>query len=139
MRKRFNLPAYDFCFGKHSVSDCILWLCCCWCTLAQEARTGNNYDLVEDKFSRKETDTRDEKPSISPLAREDVVSTKSGTSSPLGSTSNSSPYVMKTSSPPNSSNVLKGYYSPDKMLSTLNEDNCERGQDGTMNPLYAQK
>ncbi|KHN04801.1 uncharacterized protein LOC114381230 [Glycine soja] len=134
MRKRFNLPAYDFCFGKHSVSDCILWLCCCWCTLAQEARTGNNYDLVEDKFSRKETDTRDEKPSISPLAREDVVSTKSGTSSPLGSTSNSSPYVMKTSSPPNSSNVLKGYYTSDRMLSNLNQENCERGKDGTMNP-----
>ncbi|RZB50294.1 hypothetical protein D0Y65_047284 [Glycine soja] len=138
MRKRFNLPAYDFCFGKPSASDCTLWLPCCWCSLAQEARTRNNYDLVEDKFSRKETDTSDQ-PSISPLAREDVVSTRSGTSSPLGSTSNSSPYMMKTSSSPNSSNVLKGYYSPDKMLSTLNEDNCERGQDGTMNPLYAQK
>ncbi|KAL2955332.1 hypothetical protein AAZX31_18G022200 [Glycine max] len=138
MRKRFNLPAYDFCFGKPSASDCTLWLPCCWCSLAQEARTRNNYDLVEDKFSRKETDTSDQ-PSISPLAREDVVSTRSGTSSPMGSTSNSSPYMMKTSSSPNSSNVLKGYYSPDKMLSTLNEDNCERGQDGTMNPLYAQK
>ncbi|KAH1196540.1 hypothetical protein GmHk_18G050534 [Glycine max] len=138
MRKRFNLPAYDFCFGKPSASDCTLWLPCCWCSLAQETRTRNNYDLVEDKFSRKETDTSDQ-PSISPLAREDVVSTRSGTSSPLGSISNSSPYMMKTSSSPNSSNVLKGYYSPDKMLSTLNEDNCERGQDGTMNPLYAQK
>ncbi|GAU29433.1 hypothetical protein TSUD_150030 [Trifolium subterraneum] len=71
MRKRFNLPSYDFCFGKPSVSDCALWLCCCWCSLAQEARTGNSYDLLEDKLCMKEID------------REDVVSTKSGTSSSL--------------------------------------------------------
>jgi len=127
MRKRFNLPAYDFCFGKPSASDCTLWLCCSWCSLAQEARTGNNYDLVVDKFSRKQTDTRNQ-PSISPLAREDVVSTKSGTSSVDG---NSSPYTMKTSSPPNSTNVLKGDYSPD---SIVEKENCERGEDGIMNP-----
>ncbi|TKY47602.1 hypothetical protein E2542_SST29662 [Spatholobus suberectus] len=128
MRKRFNLPAYDFCFGKPSASDCALWLCCCWCSLAQEARTGNNYDLEEEKFSRKEIDTSGQL-SISPLAREDVASTKSGTSSPLGS--NSSPYMMNTSSPPNSSNV---YYSPDRLLSTIKEENCLRGKDGIMHP-----
>ncbi|XP_020237212.1 uncharacterized protein LOC109816565 [Cajanus cajan] len=132
MRKRFNLPAYDFCFGKTSVSDCTLWLCCCWCSLAQEARTANNYDLVEDKdkLSRKEIDT-DEQPSISPLAREDVVSTKTGPSSPMGSNTS---YMIKTSSPSNSSNVLKGYYSPDRVLCTVKEDNCERGKDGIMKP-----
>ncbi|KAF7830902.1 uncharacterized protein G2W53_013235 [Senna tora] len=54
MRKRFNLPSYTFCFGKPSISDCTLWLCCCWCSLAQEARTGNSYDVVEDKFCRKQ-------------------------------------------------------------------------------------
>ncbi|KAJ1417737.1 hypothetical protein SESBI_16406 [Sesbania bispinosa] len=127
MRKRFNLPAYDFCFGKPSVSDCTLWLCCCWCSLAQEARTGNNYDLVEDTFCRKEIDTRDQ-PSISPLAREDVVSTKSSTSSPLGNSS--SPSMIKTSSPLSSNNVLKRDYSPD----TVEEDHFERGKDGIMNP-----
>ncbi|XP_045800885.1 uncharacterized protein LOC123894848 [Trifolium pratense] len=83
MRKRFNLPAYDFCFGKPSVSDCALWLCCCWCSLAQEARTGNSYDILEDKLCMKEIDTCDQV-SISSLDREDVVvSTKSGTSSSL--------------------------------------------------------
>ncbi|CAL0327930.1 unnamed protein product [Lupinus luteus] len=79
MRKRFNLPAYNFCFGKPSVSDCTLWLCCCWCSLAQEARTGDHYDLVEEKVCRKDLNSADQ-PSIRPLAREDVVSTKSGTS-----------------------------------------------------------
>lgn len=80
MRKRFNLPAYDFCFGKPSVSDCTLWLFCCWCSLAQETRTGNSYDILEDKLCLKEIDTCDQG-SISTLDREDVVvSTKSGTS-----------------------------------------------------------
>ena len=132
MRKRFNLPAYNFCFGKPSVSDCTLWLCCCWCSLAQEVRTGNNYDLVvEDKFCRKEVDTGNQL-SISPLAREDVVSTKSGASSPLGN--NSSPSVIETSSPLSSSNVLNGYYSPDRPLSTVKAGHSERGKDGIMNP-----
>ncbi|XP_047151470.1 uncharacterized protein LOC124823324 [Vigna umbellata] len=121
MRKRFNLPAYDFCFGKPSASDCTLWLCCSWCSLAQEARTGNNYDIVIDKFSRKQTDDTDNQPSISPLAREDVVSTNSGTSSVSG---NSSPFMMKT-------NVLKGDYRAD---SIVEKENCQRGDDGTMNP-----
>ncbi|KAK7305938.1 hypothetical protein VNO77_43851 [Canavalia gladiata] len=130
MRKRFNLPAYNFCFGKPSVSDCTLWLCCCWCSLAQEARTVNNYDLVEDKFPREEIDTGDQ-PSISPLAREDVVSTKSGTSSPLGS---SSPSAVKRFSLPNSKNVLKGYCSSDRQVSSVKEEICDRGKDGIMNP-----
>ncbi|KAE9587741.1 putative PLAC8 motif-containing protein [Lupinus albus] len=77
MRKRFNLPAYNFCFGKPSVSDCTLWLCCCWCSLAQEARTADHYDLVQQKLCSKDPD----QPSIRPLAREHFVSTKSGTSS----------------------------------------------------------
>lgn len=78
MRKRFNLPAYEFCFGKPSFSDCTLWLCCCWCSLAQEARTGNSYDILEDKLSMKEIDSRDQS-----SATEDVVSAKSGSSSSL--------------------------------------------------------
>ncbi|KAL5076665.1 hypothetical protein RYX36_015649 [Vicia faba] len=85
MRKRFNLPAYDFCFGKPSVSDCTLWLCCCWCSLAQETRTGNSYDILEDKLCLKEIDTCDQF-LTSNLDREDVVvSTKSDTSFTLES------------------------------------------------------
>ncbi|KAK7300466.1 hypothetical protein RJT34_11310 [Clitoria ternatea] len=135
MRKRFNLPSYDFCFGKPSASDCTLWLCCCWCSLAQEVRTGNNYDVVEDKLYRKEAYTSDQQ-QISPLPREDVVSTKSGTSSPLGN--NSSPSMIKPSSPLSSSSFLKGYHSPDRPLSTVKEEVPERGKDEAVIPPTSQ-
>ncbi|KAL4574981.1 hypothetical protein LXL04_021821 [Taraxacum kok-saghyz] len=47
MRKRYNLPATG-CFGKPDVSDCVSWLFCCWCSLAQEVRTANLYEIVEE-------------------------------------------------------------------------------------------
>ncbi|XP_076953428.1 uncharacterized protein LOC143627518 [Bidens hawaiensis] len=72
MRKRFNLPQYDFCCGKSAVTDCVLWLCCCWCSLAQEVRTGNAYDIVENKFYHK-TETESSEMTISPLPRERVM------------------------------------------------------------------
>ncbi|KAJ0764519.1 putative PLAC8 motif-containing protein [Helianthus annuus] len=53
MRKRYNLPPSSACCGKPAVTDCALWLFCCWCSLAQEVRTGNSYDIVEDKFYKK--------------------------------------------------------------------------------------
>ncbi|CAA0834447.1 PLAC8 family protein [Striga hermonthica] len=83
MRKRFNLPEYKFCCGKPAVTDFALWLFCCWCSLAQEVRTGNEYDVVEDKFYRKREN--DERVSISPLPREDgEFQSRSGPGSPLG-------------------------------------------------------
>lgn len=129
MRKRFNLPTYNFCFGQPSASDCTLWLCCCWCSLAQEVRTGDSYDIVEDRLYRKEAHTSGQQP-ISPLPREDVASTKSGTSSPLGN--NSSPSMIKPSSPLSSSSFLKGYYSPERTLSTVQEELPSK--DATMKP-----
>ncbi|KAL9226794.1 hypothetical protein vseg_002565 [Gypsophila vaccaria] len=54
MRKRFKLPGYTSCCNKPAVSDCFLWLCCCWCSLAQEVRTANFYDIIEDKLLKKE-------------------------------------------------------------------------------------
>ncbi|CAI9295859.1 unnamed protein product [Lactuca saligna] len=52
MRKRYNLPATNcklWCCGKgDDVSDCVSWLFCCWCSLAQEVRTANLYEIVED-------------------------------------------------------------------------------------------
>ncbi|CAI0423994.1 unnamed protein product [Linum tenue] len=69
MRKRFNLPAADkdVCCGKPEVADCAQWLCCCWCSLAQEVRTADFYDVVENKFYRKQGN---ELPAMSPLGRE---------------------------------------------------------------------
>ncbi|CAI0415585.1 unnamed protein product [Linum tenue] len=66
MRKRFNLPAYTFCFGKPGASDCTLWLCCCWCSLAQEVRTGNAYDVVENRLLQKHTNGSGKQPGSSP-------------------------------------------------------------------------
>uniref|UniRef100_A0A1J3EE11 Uncharacterized protein n=1 Tax=Noccaea caerulescens TaxID=107243 RepID=A0A1J3EE11_NOCCA len=69
MRKRFKLPSYKFCFGNAAIADCTLWLFCCWCSLAQEVRTANSYEIVEDKFCQR----TEEKSLVSPLPREDGV------------------------------------------------------------------
>lgn len=54
MRKRFNLPGNTLCCGNASVTDCLGWLFCCSCSLAQEVRTADFYDVVEDKLYEKE-------------------------------------------------------------------------------------
>ncbi|KAH9614322.1 hypothetical protein KSS87_015260 [Heliosperma pusillum] len=54
MRKRFKLPGYTSCCDKPAISDCALWFCCCWCSLAQEVRTANFYDIVDDKLYKKD-------------------------------------------------------------------------------------
>ncbi|OWM67076.1 uncharacterized protein LOC116207047 [Punica granatum] len=54
MRERFNLPTDHPCCGKPGILDCAKWLFCCWCALAQEVRTSNFYDIIEDKFCRKQ-------------------------------------------------------------------------------------
>ncbi|OMO75865.1 hypothetical protein COLO4_25820 [Corchorus olitorius] len=128
MRKRFKLPAYNFCFGNPEASDCTLWLCCCWCSLAQEARTGNSYDIVEDKFLIKQTNEENQLP-ISPLPREDGIVQFS--SSP-GYNSRPSPRFAANSSSPK--RVSKEYYSPERQLSTVKEESSNRGKDETMTP-----
>ncbi|CAL9777303.1 unnamed protein product [Musa acuminata subsp. burmannicoides] len=69
MRKKFNLPPNTFCCGEPSVTDCFQWLCCCSCSLAQEVRTADYYDVVEDKLYVKELSNTIQ-PSLSPLPRE---------------------------------------------------------------------
>ncbi|AEE74987.1 putative PLAC8 motif-containing protein [Arabidopsis thaliana] len=74
MRKRFKLPSYNFCFGRAAIADCALWLCCCWCSLAQEVRTANSYEIVEDKFCQRKEEKNMVSPNlVSPLPREDGV------------------------------------------------------------------
>ncbi|KAL9685489.1 hypothetical protein QQ045_022939 [Rhodiola kirilowii] len=51
MRKKYNLPPDDVCCAKPALADCAKWLFCCWCSLAQELRTANYYDTVEDTIS----------------------------------------------------------------------------------------
>ncbi|GKV28207.1 hypothetical protein SLEP1_g37290 [Rubroshorea leprosula] len=132
MRKRFNLPAYDFCFGQPAASDCTLWLFCCWCSLAQEARTGNSYDLVEDKFCTKQMENGDQPP-IPPLPHEDgVVECRSGPSSPpVYHSSPAKTFFDNSSSPRRVSNESS---SPEKELVMLKEESPTRGLDETMIP-----
>lgn len=132
MRKRFNLPPYNFCFGHPELGDCTLWLCCCWCSLAQEVRTGNSYNIVKDKSSVKQTENGNQPP-ISPLPREDgVVQYRSGPSSPLGN--NSSPTKTDFAASSSPSIVSKVYYSPQRPLSAVKEEFYEIGKDETMIP-----
>ncbi|KAI3748894.1 hypothetical protein L6452_12308 [Arctium lappa] len=130
MRKRFNLPASDICCGKPAVTDCALWLFCCWCSLAQEVRTGNSYDIVEDKFYKKPDDETHEIP-ISTLPREgQEFGFRSGPSSPLDSSS-IPPYKSNSASP---SRFLKQHQSPTSQPSVVEEDFHLRGKDATLEP-----
>ncbi|XP_078160263.1 uncharacterized protein LOC144555726 [Carex rostrata] len=56
MRKRFKLPGNPSCCGQSSVTDCIQWQFCWACSLAQEVRTGNFYDIGDDMFYTTATD-----------------------------------------------------------------------------------
>ncbi|XP_052174776.1 uncharacterized protein LOC127789812 [Diospyros lotus] len=68
MRKRFNLPASASCYGKPAIADCAQWLFCCCCSLAQEVRTADFYDILEEKFCRKVMDENESQ--LSTLRRE---------------------------------------------------------------------
>ena len=132
MRKRFNLPAYNFCFGEPSAADCTLWLFCCWCSLAQEVWTGNSYDIVENKFYIKHTELGNQLP-ISPLPREDgAIKSRSGSSSPSGNYS--SPSNILSTSSPSPNRIAKGYYSPESQLFTMKEELPVGDKDETMTP-----
>ncbi|XP_068644261.1 uncharacterized protein [Aristolochia californica] len=100
MRKRFKLPANDFCFGYPAVTDCAQWLCCCMCSLAQEVRTADFYDIEEDKLYRKDMGVVIDPP-ISPLPREvgSPLSTSS-LSSPVRNNLNPSRYMVENSQSP---------------------------------------
>ncbi|CAN8259789.1 unnamed protein product [Cochlearia groenlandica] len=101
MRKRFKLPSYKFCFGRAAVTDCALWLFCCWCSLAQEVRTANTYEIVEDKFCQRVQ----EKSLVSPLPREDgVFDPRFGLGSP--------PKTMSGANSPSPSRFWKEVHSP---------------------------
>nr|GFA41946.1 protein plant cadmium resistance like [Tanacetum cinerariifolium] len=124
MRKRFNLPESNACCGKPAVTDCALWLFCCWCTLAQEVRTGNAYDIKEDKFYKKPEDETHEIP-ISTVPQEEVIDVQSGTISPLQNAS--LPYKSNTPSP---SRFQKEHQSS----SGVEEYSSSRDNDVTLDP-----
>lgn len=109
MRKRYNLPGNDFCCGKPAVTDCFQWLCCCPCSLAQEVRTADYYDVAENKFYLKQT-WDDAQLMLSPLPREDGSALfKSGPSSPFHS--NASQFMFKTNNTASPNRSMGGYIS----------------------------
>lgn len=73
MRKKFKLPGNPFCCGSSTVTDYVQWLFCWSCSLAQEVRTANFYDIEDDGFYRKVTD-EDGRPVLIPLPREGSLS-----------------------------------------------------------------
>lgn len=134
MRKRFNLPSNNVICGKPGIADCTQWLFCCWCSLAQEVRTADFYDIVEDKFCRKQASEISQQV-LSPLPREDgVCQFRSGPSSPLGYERSSSPSKlrMKHYSSPNKG--LEDFSSPDGEVMKLEEEYSERGVNESMKP-----
>jgi Cys-rich protein (TIGR01571 family) len=50
MREKFKLPSNSICCGKPAFTDCFQWLFCPLCSLCQEVRTAEFYDIKDDKF-----------------------------------------------------------------------------------------
>lgn len=100
MRKRFNLPGNTTCCRNPDVTDCFQWLFCCSCSLAQEVRTADYYDITEDRSHRGQvTEDSQRIMSMSPLRREDGLPLfKSNPSSPYRS-GNASPSIFILESP----------------------------------------
>lgn len=132
MRKRYNLPPYKFCCGKPEITDCALWLFCCWCSLAQEVRTGNSYDIAEEKFCIKQRDDG-ELLLISPLPNEDrVLEFRSGSASPAGKISSSPKNAAGNS--PSPSRFSIGDHSPYRKLNVVKEEPSPQAKDEIMSP-----
>jgi len=53
MRERYNLPPNKWCCGQPGMTDCTQWLFCGFCSLCQEVRTAEAYDIKDDKFYAK--------------------------------------------------------------------------------------
>ncbi|XP_020146192.1 uncharacterized protein [Aegilops tauschii subsp. strangulata] len=103
MRKRFNLPGNPFCCRNPDVTDCFQWLCCCSCSLAQEVRTADYYDIAEERSYRGQVNGESQRV-MSPLAREDGLPLfKSTPASPYRSstgTAGQSIFIMESPSAP---------------------------------------
>lgn len=50
MRERFKLPGNSCCCGHYNVADCAQWMFCPLCSLCQEVRTAEYYEVRDDKF-----------------------------------------------------------------------------------------
>ncbi|KAL2636000.1 hypothetical protein R1flu_007479 [Riccia fluitans] len=62
MRERYKLPANKCCCGHPNVADCAQWMFFPVCSLCQEVRTAEYYEVRDDKFY-----TREHRDAASPL------------------------------------------------------------------------
>lgn len=85
MRKQFDLPKNDSCWGKPNVADCAQWLFCCCCSLAQEVRTADFYETMDENLCKNRTNDNDKNDILSPLPREGgtVYELRSNLASPI--------------------------------------------------------
>ncbi|XP_008799873.2 uncharacterized protein LOC103714414 [Phoenix dactylifera] len=60
MRKKFKFPGNTLCCGSASMTDYMQWMFCWACSLAQEVRTGNFYEIEDDSLYRKLLDADEE-------------------------------------------------------------------------------
>lgn len=131
MRKRFNLPASNIFIGKPAIVDCAQWLFCCWCSLAQEVRTADFYDIVEDKFCRKQTN-ESYQPTLPSLPREDGVVQFMSSPNSLHNSHRLLGLGAKRS--PSPSRLSRDHYSPGRQLSKVEEDFSMKDTDDFMKP-----
>lgn len=124
MRKRFGLPPNNLCCGKPALTDCFQWLCCYACSLAQEVRTADYYDIVEGKFHiKQEYDSTEFVPS--PLPRE----VKSDSNNEYKS--HIPPFNMGKSEIPER---FSGGRSQDWLIRVLEGETSTRGTENMMEP-----
>ena len=131
MRKRFNLPESNIFIGKPAIADCAQWLFCCWCSLAQEVRTADFYDIVEDKFCRKQTNESNH-PTLPSLPREDGI--VQFMSSPTSFHNSHRLLGLGAKHSPSPSRLSRDHYSPGRQLSKVEEDFSMKDTDDFMNP-----
>lgn len=79
MRERFKLGGDGFCCGSETAADYLRWLFCCCCSLAQEVRTGNFYEVEDGRFYRRDLGGEDDELGLllCPLPRERKASSES--------------------------------------------------------------
>ncbi|URD84333.1 hypothetical protein MUK42_05884 [Musa troglodytarum] len=125
MRKRFKLPANPFCCGYPAMTDFMQWLFCWSCSLAQEVRTGNFYDIEEDSFHQKGGE--DESSKLHPLPREGGMGPLTESSSLSHSYSN--PHTGNSNSKPHSNGTATNC-----VRINIDEAACGGEKDDSMTP-----
>ncbi|XP_072959494.1 uncharacterized protein [Typha angustifolia] len=123
LRNRYKLPGSTICCGSTSLTDYIQWMFCWPCSLAQEVRTGNVYNIEDDSASGEESN-----PFLQPLPREGGWNTSGqfGHNASLAIT-----YAIEL---PNYSATQEGCTNQDEYLHMVQVDSAVSAPGETMRP-----